>query len=89
MKMREIGEDTAISTRLNKSEWEDIKNKGDSFFSNRNVGYMQVVPNNINFTETSPFFKELKELDSVDKEYTDKEKENILKVAKEIKKKET
>lgn len=66
LKMREKGEDTAISVRLSKDEWEDIKSQGDTLFKNRSVGYMQVVPNNFHFDKISPFYKDFRDKDNND-----------------------
>lgn len=87
MKMREKKEDMAISVRLNKEEWNVIKNQGDELFSNREVGYMQVIPNNFHFSTTSPFFKDMFELDSNNKEKSDEEKARDIQVHDEIKNK--
>lgn len=68
MKMRTMGENPTKSIRMTKEEWIDIKNKGDKLFNGRNIGYMQVAETDINFSTTSPYYKDFVELDAQDKE---------------------
>ena len=71
MKTRESEQDMAISVRMNKAEWEETKSKGDATFKTRSVGYMHVLPGEINFEVISPFYKDFRELDEQDKEKSD------------------
>jgi hypothetical protein len=87
MKTRQVGQDMAISVRINKEEWVAIKADGDAQFKNRNVGYMQVAPGAISFENKSPFFKEMEELDDQDKEKSDEQIAKDNAVAEEIKNK--
>jgi len=84
MKMREIGQSMAISIRISKEEWEQIKSDGDVMIKDRSVGYMQIAPSNIHFVTTSPFFKDMKELDEANKEKSDDQLAIEALVIKEI-----
>jgi len=87
MKTREKENSTGMSIRLNKKEWEEIKTNGETLFENREIGYMQVVPNSITFETTSPFYKDKKELDIQNKEKSAEELATEKEVKAEISKK--
>ena len=87
MKARQVGQDMAISVRMNKAEWEETKANGDAKFKDRNVGYMHVVPGKIEFVTISPFYKDMKSLDDQNKEKSDEQIATEKEVAEEIKNK--
>ena len=71
MKTRETEQDMAISVRMNKAEWEKVKSDGDAIFKTRSVGYMHVIPGEVKFEIISPFYKDFRELDEMNKEKSD------------------
>ena len=73
MKTRQKENNMAISVRMNKAEWEEVKSDGDATFKTRSVGYMHVLPGEINFKMISPFYKDMKELDEANKEKSDEQ----------------
>lgn len=77
----------STSVRLNREEWEKIVQEGNKFFSEREVGYVNVVPSKISFEIYSPYFKDLKDLDDEDKERSDEDQAKRDKVMDEIKNK--
>lgn len=85
--MRQIGQDMTISARLNKEEWNKIVKEGNEFFKNRQIGYMQIVPNQFSFDIISPYYKDKKEIDLVDKERTDEDQAKHEAILEEIKNK--
>ena len=75
----------SVSIRLNKEEWKKILNEGDKVFSNRNVGYLQIAEGKIKFDTSSTYFKDMKELDKQDEEFSMEEKTITKSVTEEIK----
>jgi len=73
MKSRQKENNTSISVRMNKAEWEKVKLDGDAIFKDRNVGYMHVIPGDIKFETISPFYKDMKDLDEQNKEKSDEQ----------------
>jgi len=88
MKIRRLDQnELSLSIRMNKDEWETTKANGDANFKNRNVGYMNVVPGRVQFETTSPFFKDMTELDNQNKEKSVEQEAIDKAVAEEISKK--
>jgi len=83
--MRQKEMDCSMSIRLNKEEWNKIKESMDNFFKNRNVGYMQIIPGRVFPAEKSPYFKELESLDLTNKEKSDEDQKNHDEVLLKIK----
>ncbi len=87
MQMRTMGNNPTKSVRMSKEEWEAIKAEGDTMFNNRNVGYMQVRETDIVFDVESPYFKDFKSLDIIDKLKSPKQEKKDKLIMNEIKNK--
>ena len=81
------GHDMAISIRMSKEEWEEVKASGEASFKDRNVGYMNVVPGKVQFDIISPYYKDKRELDTKNKHKSEEEISTDKAVRAEISKK--
>ncbi len=86
MQMRTKGNDPAVSIRLNKEEWNDHVKKGNKFFKDRNVGYIQAA-GKLSFSIKSPYYKEKEVIDLANKERSDEDQKKHDDVLDEIAKK--